>query len=320
MAAPSRPSLGKTASLLHNNLACSGSGAFFAGVHNSVSTGGGKVTSGRLLLHDVASGASSPGPEGEQIMSIRYLEFTYGSLLCASSTNGTTIYNEDASMLLCYAPADAAAQVPDKLRYHQGACVVPSMQQIAIGTSKGTLVLVSAGHPSQLAVCGEAAPSGATTEVADVCYVQATNQVVSVHNNGDIRFWDVATTPFSNCAAVASMSQAPVRAAALGLRLLVAYGPGTVCLYDVASGELQVEITAHARWLTAVAVREDAGQVATVGEDTVLNVWAVEPTDGQVSLLHSSVVTDKLLTGVAFCSGGVGVTAYDSDVLFHVPL
>merc|ERR1712127_152821 len=100
---------------------------------------------------------------------------------------------------------------------------------------------------------------------------------------------------------------------------LVAYGPGTYCLLDAVTLEAQAEVTAHARWITAVDVREDLGFVATVGEDTVLNVWQVDAGTGRIGLQHTSVVTDKLLTGVVLGHGAM-VTAYDSTDLFHIAL
>lgn len=291
-------------------------------MHNSASVGGGKMTGGKLMLHSIASGAGKEGPEGlAQVTSVRYLDLAIGTVLCVSSTNGTSIYNEDASSLILFVPMDAvpvAVNDSDVLKHHQGACVVPMLQHIVIGTSKGTLMVVQAAQESFVAL-PESVPSGEVSEVADVCFATASNHVVTAHNSGELRLWSAAEIPYVNTSIVPPTREAPVRIASLGARLLVAYGPGTICLYDVVSWQLQVEITAHARWITAVEVREDTGQIASVGEDTVLNVWEVAPT-GQVSLQHSSIVADKLLTGVAFAAFGMAITAYDSETLFIVPI
>lgn len=276
---------------------------------------------GKLLLHSLTSGANKDGPEPEgssQITSVRYLDLAIGTVLCVSSTNGTSIYNEDASSLIFFVPVDASAAGADTHQHHQGACLVPMLQHIVIGTSKGTLVVVQAGQDSFVAL-PEAIPSGEVSEIADVCFATASNHVVTAHNNGELRLWSAAEIPYINLNIVPPTREAPVRVASLGAHVLVAYGPGTICLYDVVNWQVEVEITAHARWITAVAVREDTGQIASVGEDTVLNLWQVAPT-GQISLQHSSVVTDKLLTGVAFSAVGMAMTAYDSDILFIVPV
>mmetsp|Transcript_93237 Transcript_93237/g.240969 ORF Transcript_93237/g.240969 Transcript_93237/m.240969 type:complete len:319 (-) Transcript_93237:91-1047(-) len=311
------PSLGilpGTASLLHNNLACS-SGGWLCSVHNSVMPGGGK-----LVMHKL-SAASKEGPEVTQAMSIRYLELPFGPVLVVSSTKGTKIYNEDATLQLYFAPLTDQGADLDVLKHHQGACLVPATQHIVIGTSKGSLSLVQAVAADQFIPLPESLPSSAAAPgdvaIVDVCYCAAVDTVVSAHANGELRTW-VPASNFANVAVIPAVGQAPVRVGSLGLQLLVAYGPGTICFFDARTYELQAELTAHARWTTAVTVREDTNQIVTVGEDTVLNLWQVDPSSGQVSLHHTSVVSDKLLTGVALLANGAAVTAYDSADIYHV--
>lgn len=302
--------LGATVSLLHNNLTCSSSG-WSACIHNSVNSG-----SGKLLLSKLG-GPIKDGPEVSQGMSIRFIELSLGPVLVVCSTNGTQIYNEDASGLHFYVPISDQVTDGDTLKHHQGACLVPELQHIVIGTSKGSLALVAAS-PSFMQL-QESEPCSAASGVADVCYSALTNQVVSAHSNGELRVWTVnATGPYANQTVLPPMGQAPVRVSSMGARLLVAYGPGTLCLLDGVTYEVQVELTAHARWVTAVDVHEDLGLVATVGEDTVLNVWQVDASNGRIGLQHSSVVTDKLLTGAAMHGSEVLVTAYDSGELWRV--
>ena len=75
------------------------------------------------------------------------------------------------------------------------------------------------------------------------------------------------------------------------------------------------EISAHARWITGISVLPNTQLIASVSEDTLLNLWKVQD-DSSIALVHSCQVAQKLLTGVAFCGGSVGVVAYDSDQ-FH---
>lgn len=286
------------ASLLHNNLASSSTG-YVASIHNSLNAGQGK-----LLLHSLASGQSKDGPEVVQATSIRYLETLHGPVLVVTSTNGTQVYTEDASALIFFLPLSDQAG-PDSIRYHQAACFVPMTQHMVIGTSKVQL------H--------ESAPSSPTAEVSDVCFSPIADAVVSVHNNGDLRLWRVSEdAPYTNSDVVANLCQAPVRVVSLGAQLAVADGPGSIFILDATTRELKAEVTAHGRWLSAAVSREDIGLLVTVGEDTVLNVWQVDPSEGIVSLHHSTVVADKLLCGVALHGSGASVVAYDSDQLYHV--
>jgi len=303
-----------TVSLLHNNLSYSMNG-WLATVHNSVNVG-----SGKLMLHHVGSAMSKDGPELTQVTSVNYLDLACGTVLCVASTNGTNIYSEDAVTMLYHVALLDPSPETDVLKHHQSACVVGPVQHIIIGMSKGSITAVHAQGLSQFVSLPESAPQSPAAGIADLCYAACINRVVTAHHNGELRYWYTAPTgQYVNDVIIPPlMSQAPVHVSTLGPRLTVAYGPGTICLYDAASQALQVEITAHARWITGVCVREDLGQIATVGEDTALNVWQVEPTTGEVSLRHSCIVADKLLTGVAFHTAGVAVTAYDSDELFQI--
>lgn len=284
-------------------------------VHNSVNSGGCK-----LLLNKLG-GASKDGPEISQAMTVRYLELAFGPVLAVTTTNGTQIYNDDATVLLFYVPINDSTPDTESLKHHQGACIVPALQHIVIGTSKGSLMVVQAASANQYIALPESPPSAAVTGVADVCFSEMSNAVVSAHHSGELLVWSVNPAgAYANATVLPAMGQAPVRVAALGPRLLVAYGPGTICLFDAVTYEIQAEVTAHARWVTAIEVREELGFVASVGEDTVLNVWQVDAGTGRIGLQHSSVVTDKLLTGVALTGSGVVVTAYDSSDLYHVSL
>jgi len=308
--AQAKVALTGTVSLLQNNLSSS-SGGWSALVHNSVNPGGGKL----LLSH--INGSSKDGPEVTQATSINYVELSFGPALVVCSTNGTQIYNEDATAMLFYMPINDSTGAA--LKYHQSASLVPTLHHIVVGTSKGSLLPVQALSLDQYVALPECNPAGAASAVTDLCFNAVSQTVVSCHHDGELRVW--TTNPagaYENPTHLPAIGQVPVRVVALGSRVLVAYGPGTFCIFDAVSYECQVEVTAHARWLTAMSVREELGFVATVGEDTVLNVWQVDAGTGQVGLQHSSVVTDKLLTGVSFAGAGLAVSAYDANELFHV--
>jgi WD40 repeat protein len=268
----------------------------------------------------MASSTSKEGPEVTQVTSLRYLDLNCGVVLCVGNTNGTNIYSEDGTTMLFHLPLVDASPETDVLKHHQGACVVGPHQHIVVGMSKGSICSIQAGEVNQFMSLAESAPQTPTTCIADLCYAVNVNRVVTAHHNGELRYWYAAEGgQYVNDVIIPpALSQAPVSVASLGSRICVAFGPGTICLYDAVTRDLQVEITAHARWITGVAVREDVCQIASVGEDTALNVWQVDPASGQVSLRHSCLVADKLLTGVAFHSMGCAVTAYDSDELYQV--
>jgi hypothetical protein len=101
-------------------------------------------------------------------------------------------------------------------------------------------------------------------------------------------------------------------------------------------GGLLAEIAAHARCITALCPHPLQSTFATVGEDSVLNVWSVPdaaaasmapaagapPTKLRVLLDMTTTVTDATLTGVQFVSNPtrpsvahLAVASYDSREL-----
>ena len=84
-----------------------------------------------------------------------------------------------------------------------------------------------------------------------------------------------------------------------------------------------MEVAAHARCITAIALNPDAPVIATVSEDCVLSVWTLPPSpeDGrEVELVFTDFLEDRMLTGVAFLVDGHGerkmvAGSYDTDTL-----
>ena len=129
--------------------------------------------------------------------------------------------------------------------------------------------------------------------------------------------------------------------------LVVAFGTGKLIVYNGRS-ERTLEIAAHGRWITGLSACPQRQLVATVSEDTVLNVWhfagsggaangsngggVLEGPGGQgrspkvaATLVHSSIASPRLLQGVAFLDLApaaqaltLAVAAYDShDLLVY---
>ena len=105
--------------------------------------------------------------------------------------------------------------------------------------------------------------------------------------------------------------------------LIASFSSGHLRFYDLASGDLCVEVAAHSRSINALAVNADSTVVSTVSEDCVVSIWTIpkSPDDGDdVELVFSDYVEDRQLTGVAFLIDGHGerkmlVNSYDTDTI-----
>ena len=92
--------------------------------------------------------------------------------------------------------------------------------------------------------------------------------------------------------------------------VIASYCTGHIRFYRVETGNLASEIAAHARAITALDLWEN--HVASVGEDTFLNVWSIpdsETKTNDIELEYSNEVSDNLFTGVSFLSNGHLATA-----------
>merc|ERR1711988_557874 len=102
--------------------------------------------------------------------------------------------------------------------------------------------------------------------------------------------------------------------------LLSAYSSGHVRIHDIKSGSLAVQIQAHARFVTAIALHPTKDLFATAAEDTCFSVWTLPAgPNNQVKHVTTIPVADSMLCGVAFCGEGndnIAVTAYDSDHIY----
>merc|ERR1711991_1064798 len=96
--------------------------------------------------------------------------------------------------------------------------------------------------------------------------------------------------------------------------IYVAYGNGVVRLFDAEEQRLVAEIDAHGRAVTGLAVHPTQPWFATVGQDSVLAVFAVgEGT--RVEALTTRVLEDSMPFGVAWSGRSILVSKYDSRKL-----
>ncbi|CEM08024.1 unnamed protein product [Vitrella brassicaformis CCMP3155] len=319
-------------SLIHGNLVASQRRIAYA--HQS-----------KVCFYAVDSERCVDGPTTSKIISLHYVHIRKAGpkpMLIVNMANGTQMWNQDGTRMLYYLPVQhpqtsatstSAAQnaAVDIGKCHRGAavCAFPQADHVIIGSSAGELIIIRTD--------GDAFHSLATRKVASAspvmvvaCSGEGSDQhVMSGHANGEIVWW----RPEANGmymqlpGALQHAQDTPTCMKVLGNTLYCGFGTGHLRVYDAVRRELKIEIAAHGRWINDIDVRHD-GLVASVGEDTVLNVWRCPSCDSEVSLAHSAVVTESLLTGVAFTQRrgdtadegafAVCVVAYDSEVLYFL--
>eukprot|EP00735_Rhodelphis_limneticus_P002613 TRINITY_DN13541_c0_g1::TRINITY_DN13541_c0_g1_i1::g.22122::m.22122 TRINITY_DN13541_c0_g1::TRINITY_DN13541_c0_g1_i1::g.22122 ORF type:complete len:321 (+),score=53.23,sp/Q9H977/WDR54_HUMAN/28.85/3e-21,WD40/PF00400.27/1.6e+02,WD40/PF00400.27/4.6e-05,WD40/PF00400.27/4.2e+03 TRINITY_DN13541_c0_g1_i1:65-1027(+) len=95
------------------------------------------------------------------------------------------------------------------------------------------------------------------------------------------------------------------------------YLDGHIRFVHIPSGTVQVELSAHARAVTAMDVSWDGNWLVSVSEDMYVNVWAIPHDNTKISNVFSVNIPDALLTGVAFTDqeNSFAVAAYDAPLI-----
>ena len=191
-------------------------------------------------------------------------------------------------------------------------------QFLCAGTSSGAIVVlahhVERGKHSFVLASANATPS--SPHVGEALTALASNstcaQLASADNDGRVVIWDASEGDhaWAQVHTFDAWRGHPCTSLEFGARfLLAAYSTGHVRIFNPAKPHILAEIAAHNRCINAIAglVTSDTFDrcvFASVGDDTMLNVWAVdsrpETDDVEVELLNSASCVDALLVGVAF--------------------
>lgn len=245
----------------------------------------------------------------------------------------------------------------EEVEFFRGLAACPSTDTLLVGTSWGEVLqlAVARGAPSA-GSAGAASSSSVLTlagrlqgghKAAVTCIAADERYIVSADDLGSVSQWDAGTGRLL----VRHDRGAGYPATALALHgdvIVAGYGSGHVRIFRCGNAPggarfMEVELTAHARSVTAVSFHPSAPTFASVGEDGLVNVWSLPelgtagggvgaPGSGtgkaRVLLDMTARVANAVLTGAAFvCPGGVSrsgktggpvhlvLTAYDSFAL-----
>ena len=191
--------------------------------------------------------------------------------------------------------ADDDATVP----FCRGSALVQGV--ICVGCSSGEILRFE-GDRQTGSLRGHRAP---------LTCLASSSKLVSGCDRGEIRLWEgddsviiedgtrAADIGGDPCASIAVYND----------DIIAGFASGRVRCYS-AKGEVLHDLQAHARCLTALTISGE--RLATVAEDAHVFVWSLP----SLEMVHSSHVTDSLLTGVAFIDErSLACSAYDVDAV-----
>ncbi|KAF4738686.1 WD repeat domain 54, partial [Perkinsus olseni] len=276
---------------------------------------------------------------------LRHHHPTTTTVLVITSTDGAYIYTDDLRRTLCYIPPPSVHARDDDDEVHfTASTVVTGMHgdssrendegHLIIGASDGSCRVIpfkgnklgSAPSAQQLRPTVGIPPG-----VSAMCSMERGGL-----NHRHLKHPSAEVASINNpCGNV----EAPVISCGCPTPnyLVAAHGDGKLRIFDAAADwQLRFEISAHGRSITGMAVHKTKHLVATVSEDTILNLWRVDRDKeldnsfGTPHLVGSTQVAQRMLTGVCFGHGffppshddggddGLLVLGYDSDTLYSM--
>eukprot|EP00752_Nemacystus_decipiens_P011247 g9995.t2 len=244
--------------------------------------------------------------------------------LVVALNTGVQIWSSDGKRLIYFFDAKIApgsSSLIDSGHFTQGIGMVPRGRNFIVGCSDGDVFAFLAktgphGEACELSATlrGHEQPITCAGADSDVC--------VSGDAGGTIIAWSIAKHLERECTFDGDGYPATALCARDGT-VVASYSTGHVRVFDRNNKALAIEIAAHSRSINAMDLHPSSMLLATVGEDFFMNVWELPECrqggpSGQVGLLATSRVDNRLLTGVRFLVDGshrIIALAYDCDHL-----
>eukprot|EP00743_Colponemidia_sp_Colp-15_P001473 GILK01001612.1.p1 GENE.GILK01001612.1~~GILK01001612.1.p1 ORF type:complete len:337 (-),score=44.81 GILK01001612.1:145-1122(-) len=267
--------------------------------------------------------ASSPTSyrDAASVMQAKFVNVGQRPLLVLTTLFGAQIWNADGSRMLFFLPASSGRPVPaDQQSFFRGIALVRSedqREQICVGTSAGDVLVITvdSGNFSLADTL-----SVHESSITDLAFSSTGRRpfLASSDDTGHISVW---STPNADGFKHKGMLRGPTclisSLCAMDNMVIAGYASGHIRIFDTSAMVIQVEIAAHVRSINALALHPSKPLLASVAEDTVVNVWSLPTADSpDVALLFAAAVPDQLLTGVTFWGpthDNLAVSSYDVD-------
>ena len=245
-----------------------------------------------------------------------------GSNLVVNSTIGTSIFSVDTKRVLFFFPIKPSSPENDVQEYHQGAAIIDK-NKICVGHSDGSIQIfsVDSGRFS----FSSTIPSENRSPVQYLSCLTREDEdlLISGHSDGTVYAWRPGSKHgFELVSTLHTPDNVVVTVASLGPWLIAGFTSGLVKFWRSSDFTLFLELQAHGRPLTAMAVEPTRGILATVAEDVVLNLWKITDQPPYLENVFSEVVGQSALLGVAVDTVNklVKLSAYEQDQIISVPL
>ncbi|CAH2299100.1 WD repeat-containing 54 [Pelobates cultripes] len=251
-------------------------------------------------------------------------------LLVLTSQKGIQMYESDGSIMVYWHALDALETPQGQAVFARGIAPVRG-HHICVGTSSGLVMVFDIPAKGTNITLAEvlAEHRDAITDIAcETCELQdMPADLVTADDAGILCVWKIE----EDFKLINKISAYGVTCSSVKLWagiIAAAYGNGQIRVYDALSGELRVQIDAHARWIYTLDIAPETGKLLSGAEDSFVQIWqlnrSTDPGAIEVEHLHSECVTDTKICGARFCDPqgtSFSVTGYDlSEIIRYAQL
>jgi len=263
---------------------------------------------GEVFLQAIDTGKLSVLTIEGTITSVNLL----GGDLVATSTIGTSIFSADSKRLLSFFALQASGD-PNIEEYHQGACLFNG-DRLCVGHSDGSIDIFSVSSGRYTFSSSLPRDERASVESLYTLSTETAETLVSGHSDGTVYLWKSLGKQGLTIVNSLNTPDVTVSVCSLGRWLIAGFSSGLIRFWDTSDFSISVDLQAHARPLTALAVGFDL--LASVAEDGVLNLWRLGDRFPFVENTVSQPVGNSALLGVGIdvIKNQVRISAYEQEV------
>lgn len=287
----------------------------YAVVHKAVVNLVGAFMDGSTVNHrQVVCKEPSAAHANSMIMQAKLLPFPGRSILVIASQKGIQMYEADGSvMLYWYAIDDNSNSTDAQATFARGICQIGT-ESICVGNHLGHILVFNIPSRGSNITLSETL-KGHSSPICDLQSVD--NKLISSDEMGNIILWQSGG---DKCKQILKIPGSGYPCSSVGQfrdTVIGSYGSGHIRVFSADTGKIRAEVTAHARWITAMDIAPANGLVVTASEDTYVKVWQIKTGENtSVELLFSDSVTDIQLQGAKFITPegkAIGLTGYDNN-------
>ncbi|XP_075413031.1 WD repeat-containing protein 54 [Tenrec ecaudatus] len=253
------------------------------------------------------------------ITQVHWCTLPFRVLVVLTSFKGIQMYEADGSVMVYWHALNSGEASPAPAMFARG--IAASGQFICVGTWSGRVLVfdIPVKGPN-IVLCEEL--TGHQTPITDIATEAAEAQdcvadMVTADDSGLLCVWR-SGPEFKLLTSIPGFG-VPCPSVRLWQGIVAAgYSNGKVHLYEASTGSLHVQISAHARAISALDLAPQVGKLLSAAEDTFVHLWKLsrntESGSIEVEHCHGECVPDTQVCGARFCDpagSSFAVTGYD---------